>query len=185
MGKPFPSSQRRGMVFLCSLCSLFLYVSTLSAQSSLPIIVDTDAGADDMMALAYLLSSRDARIEAITVVHGVAHVSEGARNIRRLLNLAGRPEIPVFEGQERPLQGLRPFPADWRAPAEKMPGVDLPEIGDTRSAELAVSYLKRRLKERTHPVRIPARGSLTHLAVSVHDGPGRIKTTAPPVNLCG
>src|SRR2546426_6256768 len=115
------SSARRGMVFLCSLCSLFLYVCTLSAQSSLPIIVDTDAGADDMMALAYLLSSRDARIEAITVVHGVAHVSEGARNIRRLLNLAGRPEIPVFEGEERPLQGLRPFPADWRAAGRKKP----------------------------------------------------------------
>src|SRR3989475_2066271 len=169
MGKPFPSSQRRGMVFLCSLCSLFLYVSTLSAQSSLPIIVDTDAGADDIIALAYLLSSRDARIEAITVVHGVAHVSEGSRNIRRLLNLAGKPEIPVFEGEERPLQGLRPFPADWRALADKLPGVDLPEIGDTGSAERAVSYLKRRLKGRTHPVRILALRPLTHPAVVLRD----------------
>ncbi len=69
--------------FVCFVCLLF--ISTLSAQSSLPIIVDTDAGADDIIALAYLLSSRDARIEAITVVHGVAHVSEGSRNIRRLL----------------------------------------------------------------------------------------------------
>src|SRR5437899_2518488 len=93
-----------------------------------------------IIGLAYLLSSRDARIEAITVVHGVAHVSEGSRNIRRLLNLAGKPEIPVFEGEERPLQGLRPFPADWRALADKLPGVDLPEIGDTRSAERPVSY---------------------------------------------
>ena len=42
---------------MCLFC-----VSTLSAQSSLPIIVDTDAGADDIIALAYLLSSRDARI---------------------------------------------------------------------------------------------------------------------------
>src|SRR5206468_47699 len=104
-----------------------LFVSMLSAQSSLPIIVDTDAGPDDMIALAYLLSSRDARIEAITVVHGVAHVSEGSRNVRRLLNLAGKPEIPVFEGEERPLRGLRPFPADWRALADKLPGVALPE----------------------------------------------------------
>src|SRR3989449_2441497 len=155
------SSARRGMVFLCSLCSLFLYVSTLSAQSSLPIIVDTDAGADDMMALAYLLSSRDARIEAITVVHGVAHVSEGARNIRRLLNLAGRPEIPVFEGQERPLQGLRPFPADWRALADKLPRVDLPGIGDTGSAERAGSYFKRRAKGRKHPGPNPGLRALT------------------------
>src|SRR5947208_10875911 len=176
MGKPFPSSQRRGMVFLCSLCSLFLYVSMLSAQSSLPIIVDTDAGPDDMIALAYLLSSRDARIEAITVVHGVAHVSEGSRNVRRLLNLAGKPEIPVFEGEERPLRGLRPFPADWRALADKLPGVALPESGDTRSAERAVSYLKRRLKDRTHPVRILALGPLTHLAIVLSDVPGGIKT---------
>ena len=157
-------------IFVCLLCS------TLSAQSSLPIIVDTDAGADDMIALAYLLSSRDARIEAITVVHGVAHVSEGSRNVRRLLNLAGKPEIPVFEGEERPLRGLRPFPADWRALADKLPGVALPESGDTRSAERAVSYLKRRLKDRTHPVRILALGPLTHLAVVLRDVPEGMKT---------
>src|SRR5207244_12452314 len=116
---------------------------------------------DNMIPLPYLSSSRDARIEAITVVHGVTHVSEGSRNIRRLLNLAGRPEIPVFEGEERPLQGLRPFPADWRALADKLPGVDLPELGDTRSAERAVSSLKRRLQDRTHPVRILALGPFT------------------------
>jgi len=162
-----------------------LFVSMLSAQSSLPIIVDTDAGADDMMALAYLLSSRDARIEAITVVHGVAHVSEGSRNIRRLLNLAGKPEIPVFEGEERPLQGLRPFPADWRALADKLPGVALPEIGDTRSPERAVSYLKRRLKDRTHPVRILALGPLTHLAVVLRDVPEGMKTIDRLVILGG
>src|SRR5207244_6408807 len=131
---------------------------------------------DNMIPLPYLSSSRDARIEAITVVHGVTHVSEGSRNIRRLRHLAGRPEIPVFAGEERPLQGLRPFPADWRALADKLPGVDLPEIGDTRSAERAVSYLKRRLKDRTHPVRILALGPLTHLAVVLRDVAEGMKT---------
>ena len=57
----------------------------MAAQNGLPIIIDTDAGTDDFMAIAYLLSQPGLPIEAITVVHGLAHVRAGGNNIRRLL----------------------------------------------------------------------------------------------------
>jgi len=154
----------------------FLYATTLSAQSSLPIIVDTDAGTDDMMALAYLLSVPDVRIEAITVVHGLAHVHEGARNVRRLLYLAGKADIPVFDGEERPLKGLRPFPAEWRALSDRLPGVDLPQIADPPSTEDAVTFLKRRLRDPGHRVRILALGPLTHFGIILQNVPEAVKT---------
>src|SRR5215471_12587319 len=92
----------------------------------IPIIIDTDAGTDDFMAIAYLLSLKGLRIEAITVVHGLAHVKEGARNLRRLLRVAEREDIPVFEGATKPLSGSREFPAAWREFTDNLRGVHLP-----------------------------------------------------------
>ena len=67
------------------------------AQRPMPrtVIIDTDAGADDLMAVAFLLSRPDIRVEAITVVNGNADVSAGGRNVLRLLELAGRRDISV------------------------------------------------------------------------------------------
>src|SRR5437870_1220698 len=100
----------------------------MTAQTSTPIFIDTDAGSDDIMAIAYLLSQPDIHIEAITVVHGLAHVPAGARNLRRLVRLGGRQDIPVFEGEANPLRGNREFPAEWRKLTDELPGVHLPDM---------------------------------------------------------
>lgn len=141
----------------------------LRAQDGLPIIIDTDAGTDDFMAIAYLLSQPRLPIEAITVVHGLAHVRQGANNIRRLLQLAGREDIPVFEGEERPLRGSRTFPAAWRLMTDKLVDVQLPELSGRISRGDAVQFMKRRLSERQKPVRILALGPLTNLALALRD----------------
>jgi purine nucleosidase len=59
------------------------------------LIVDTDAGDDDLMALAFLLARPDVRIDAITVAYGLAHQKPGAQNVLRLLDFAGRIAVPV------------------------------------------------------------------------------------------
>ena len=64
----------------------------LAAQT--PVIIDTDAGSDDLMAIAFLLSRTDVKVEAITVVGGLAHVPAGATNMLRLLALAGARVLP-------------------------------------------------------------------------------------------
>lgn len=90
------------------------------------VIIDTDAGADDLMALAFLLASPGVHIEGITVGTGLAHVGPGARNVLRLLQVAGRSDIPVCIGRSTPLAGGRAFPQAWRALTDELPGVDLP-----------------------------------------------------------
>src|SRR5437660_291421 len=91
---------------------LALAGSTLVAQ--IPVIVDTDAGTDDLMAIAFLLSRRDVKIEAITVADGLAHVDRGAANVLRLLGLAGATDVPVYLGSRAPMQRTAPFPEEWR-----------------------------------------------------------------------
>ena len=71
------------------------------------VIVDTDIGTDvdDAYALALLVNSPEVKIEAVTTVWADAELR--AKIARKLLNLAGRPDIPVAVGQSFPLNPER------------------------------------------------------------------------------
>src|SRR5258708_13634022 len=86
---------------------------TAQAQTN-SVIIDTDAGSDDLMAIAFLVAHPSVSIEAITIVNGLAHVDAGARNMTRLLKLSRRREVPVFLGRTTPFRGTPPLPAQWR-----------------------------------------------------------------------
>lgn len=138
-----------------------LGLSAAWAQTT-PILIDTDAGSDDFMAIALLLSDRTVPIDAITVVNGLAHVDAGARNMARLLDLAGRGRVPVFAGKGSPLRGAAQFPAEWRKIADDLPGVSLAKASRPRESKPAADYLVERLRK--GPARILALGPLTNLA---------------------
>ena len=148
-----------------SLCFAFM------AQAQHPILIDTDAGTDDLMAIAFLASQPDVRIEAVTVVNGLAHPEAGARNIARLLDLAGRKDIPVFAGRSTPLKGKAEFPAEWRKISDDLPGVSLPAAARKPGSKPAADYLVERLRDQTRPVRILALGPMTNLAEALKREP--------------
>lgn len=84
---------------------------------STSIIIDSDIGSDDYMAIAYLLSRPEITIEAITVVHGLTDVNLGARNTRKLLYLIHEAQvhhIPIYIGENDPIGEPRPFPDAWK-----------------------------------------------------------------------
>jgi len=143
-------------------------LSAAWAQTT-PILIDTDAGSDDFMAIALLLSDRTVPIDAITVVNGLAHVDAGARNVGRLLDLAGRGRVPVFAGKANPLRGTSAFPAEWRKIADDLPGVDLPAATRSPERKHAADYLVERLRK--GPARILALGPLTNLAEALKRDP--------------
>src|SRR5579864_8967693 len=117
------------LAILAFLCPAQFAAQTPPRPSPLrrAVIVDTDSGADDLIAIAFLLSRPDIHVEAITIANGMAHVPEGGRNVLRLLALAGRNDIPVFLGSENPLAGDQEFPAEWRLASDELPGIALPE----------------------------------------------------------
>jgi len=67
------------------------------------IIIDTDPGIDDSLAILLALASPEVRLEALTVVNGNCAATQGATNALSILELAGRPEIPVALGSTLPL----------------------------------------------------------------------------------
>ena len=91
---------------------------------------------DDVMAILYLLSRPDVSIRAITISGtGETHCEPGVRNALGLVALAGKADIPVACGREKPLQGDTEFPAAWRAGVEKIRGVTLPKGGEPSGAQ--------------------------------------------------
>jgi inosine-uridine nucleoside N-ribohydrolase len=67
------------------------------------ILIDTDPGIDDAMAIFYALASPELEVVGLTTVFGNAHTDVCTTNALRLLDIAGRPDIPVAQGASRPL----------------------------------------------------------------------------------
>jgi inosine-uridine nucleoside N-ribohydrolase len=153
------------------LISIVAFLGTALTAQTNSVIIDTDAGSDDLMAIAFLLAHPSVHIEAVTIANGMAHVDAGARNLVRLLDLSERKNVPVFAGRSTPLRGNAEFPAEWRKTSDELPGVTLPGASRQPERKRAAGYFLQRLKDRSHPVRILALGPLTNLAEALQRDP--------------
>ena len=68
------------------------------------IIIDTDPGQDDAVALLLALGS-PLDVLAVTVVAGIVPLNLTFRNARVVCDVAGRPDVPVYAGAGGPLEG--------------------------------------------------------------------------------
>jgi inosine-uridine nucleoside N-ribohydrolase len=67
------------------------------------VIIDTDPGIDDTAAIFFALTYGKLRVEMLTTVFGNATVDNATRNALRILEAAGREDIPVYRGVGSPL----------------------------------------------------------------------------------
>jgi len=65
------------------------------------VVIDTDPGIDDVAAILMGLGSQELQVEALTTVFGNASVTQSTVNVLRLLEAAGRIDIPVYQGVGR------------------------------------------------------------------------------------
>jgi purine nucleosidase len=70
-----------------------------------PVLLDVDPGIDDALAMLLALSSPEVCVEAVTVVAGNVDVDQGVENALKVLELAGRTDVPVARGADSPLRG--------------------------------------------------------------------------------
>lgn len=139
------------------------------------VVIDTDMAADDWMAILYLLQRPDVDVKAITVAGtGEAHCGPGVQHALDLAALAGRPEIPVACGSEKPLPGGHTFPATWRRRVDGLLGLSLPRNPNARYAGPAVELLSRVVEQSPHKVHLVALGPLTNVAQAIEDTPGLV-----------
>lgn len=171
---------------LCVLCVVAVVTVSWSVpahppsqQQAFPLIVDTDVGSDDLLALLYLFRQQatgaPVSIQAITVSNGLARPEKGAVNVLKLLELTGHTKIPVAVGRSAPLQGNNAFPAEWRARADEFFGVKLQEPRIKPAVEPASDFLIKQLKASKTRVRLLALGPLTNIADALIKQPKIVK----------
>jgi len=71
---------------------------------STPIVIDCDPGHDDAIAILLALASPEVELLAVTTVAGNQTLEKTTRNALKVLELAGRADVPVAAGAERPLR---------------------------------------------------------------------------------
>lgn len=74
-------------------------------MATVRLVVDTDTGIDDALALLWLGSRPDVELVEVTTTHGNTSTTQAAANARAVLDVAGQRHVPVTPGLERPLAG--------------------------------------------------------------------------------
>jgi inosine-uridine nucleoside N-ribohydrolase len=144
------------------------------AISPKPVVIDTDMGADDWMAILYLLQRTDLSIRAITIAGtGMGRCIPGVQHALGLVALAGHTPIPVVCGRETPLKGNHAFPDSWRIAADTLMGVGLtlPEGQNPVSEKTAVDLLASIIQMSPQKVTLLSLGPLTTLAELLQSNP--------------
>jgi purine nucleosidase len=80
---------------LISFCVLTALTSALAQVTPRRVIIDTDPGTDDAMAIILALNSPEFKVEALTVVPGNVDAHQGLENALKIVSLAGRCDVVV------------------------------------------------------------------------------------------
>lgn len=130
------------------------------------LIIDTDTGSDDAIALLMALAHPEADVLALTTVAGNVPLDQATRNAKSTLRVAGRPDVPVFVGCDRPL--VQPLETATDVHGEDGLGnVNLPDAGIDSQTEHAVTALVRLAAESNGEHDLITLGPLTNVAAAL------------------
>ena len=131
-----------------------------------PLIIDTDPGIDDAASIFWVLASGRFDVKALTVTHGNVGLERCTINALRLLEAAGRPDIPVYQGAKAPI--LRPrISAEFAHGTDGMGDSEMPMPQLQPAEGHAASRIVEIAKASARPVTILAIGPITNVALAV------------------
>uniref|UniRef100_A0A0D2ZTZ8 Inosine/uridine-preferring nucleoside hydrolase domain-containing protein n=1 Tax=Brassica oleracea var. oleracea TaxID=109376 RepID=A0A0D2ZTZ8_BRAOL len=145
------------------------------------IIIDTDPGIDDAMAIFVALKSPEVDVIGLTTIYGNVYTTLATRNALHLLEVAGRTDIPVAEGTHKTILvylcsvtfiyglGNQNFPPPEGQPIEKS----------------APEFLVEQAKLHPGEITVVALGPLTNIALAVQLDPEFSKNVGQIVLLGG
>ncbi len=149
------------------------------------IIIDTDPGQDDAVAILLALASPDALdVLGITAVAGNVPLALTAKNARVICELAGKVDVPVFAGCDAPLS-RKLVTAEHVHGKTGLDGADLPDPAMPLQDAHAVDFLVDTLRAApSGSVTLCALGPLTNIAAALTRAPD-IAGRVPEIVLMG
>lgn len=134
------------------------------------ILIDTDPGIDDSLAILLALASPEVTLEGLTVVHGNCSAAQGTKNALAVLELAGASHIPVAKGCDLPL--VQPLLLAPETHGDSGLGyAHLPEPQSRPLVQHGSDFLIEQILSKPGQVTLVAIGPLTNVALAVRKEP--------------
>ncbi|KAL2339357.1 hypothetical protein Fmac_007297 [Flemingia macrophylla] len=150
------------------------------------IIIDTDPGIDDAMAIFLALRSPEVEVIGLTTIYGNVYTTLATRNALHLLEVAGREDIPVAEGSHVTLtKGTKLRVADFVHGTDGLGNQNFPPPKGKPLEESAASFLVHQAKVNPGKVTVVALGPLTNIALAIQLDPEFAKNIGQIVLLGG
>ena len=148
------------------------------------IIIDTDPGVDDTMAIFFALCSPELEVVGLTTIFGNVHTALGTKNALRLLEIAGREDIPVAHGADdaltQPFEGPVPFVHG----ADGQGDINLPDPAGKAVDISAAQFIVEQVRANPGAITLVPVGPLTNIALALRLEP-RIAEWVDEVVLMG
>ena len=156
---------------------------TSSGASPRRVIIDTDPGTDDALAIFLAIRSPELKIEGLTPVAGNVPLELTLPNALRLVEIAGRTDIPVAAGAKQPLK-RQLVTASYAHGENGLGGVQFPEPKTKPVPESAPEFIRRMVRQSPGEIHLIAIGPLTNLALAFQDDP-QLPRMIPSITLMG
>lgn len=131
------------------------------------VIIDTDPGIDDSMAILMAFQTPEVEVLGLTTVFGNVATEDATRNALLLCEIAGYPGLPVAEGSSEPLKGGKPRVADFIHGSDGLGNINLPPAKLKKDKKTASEFIVDQVNQYPGEVSVLALGPLTNLALAV------------------
>ncbi len=153
---------------------LLFAVLPACAQTPQRVIIDTDPGTDDALAMLLALNSPELKVEAFTVVPGNVVAKQGLDNALKLISLANRCDIPVAAGAQNPLMQKTYTALYWHG-KNGLADVELPPSKCKADPRFGPDLIIDLVHKYPHEITLIPIGPLTNIALAVSKDPSIVK----------
>ena len=155
---------------LSAALTIVFFLANAVAQSPRRVIIDTDPGIDDAMAILLALNSPQLKVEALTVVAGNVEAWQGLENALKIVSLAGRCDVAVAAGAQHPLNQKLITAQFWHG-KNGLAGIELPASRCKADSRFGSDLIIEMAHRYPHEITLIPVGPLTNIALAVSKDP--------------
>ncbi len=148
------------------------------------VIIDTDPGTDDALAIFLALNSPELKVEAFTVVPGNVVAKQGLENALKLVSVAGRCDIPVAAGAQHPLNQKTYTALYWHG-QNGLANIELPSSNCKVDSRFGPDLIIELVHQYPHEITLIPIGPLTNIALAVSKDPSIVSLVKDIVIMGG
>lgn len=166
-------------MFTVSMLALALVIE--KAESAEKVIIDTDPGVDDAIAVIFAFHSPDLEILGLTSIFGNVETDLATANSLRLVEMSGK-NIPVAEGAVKPVYMKKLPPPDFVHGKDGFGNINLPPPKGSAIDQSAAEFIVDTVRAHPGEVTLAVLGPMTNIALALAlepDLPRLVKAVVP------